>query len=89
MIKKIENITDIKIDYFVNIDSENLVKAVDMLSGLEMFIANPVEIINDKEIVMLPSGSSNLDGEKILTFLYAETLDENDPDLTGRWHKFV
>ncbi len=89
MIKKIENITDIKIDYFVNIDSENLVKAVDMLSGLEMFIANPVEIINDKEIVMLPSGSSNLDGEKILTFLYAETLDENDPDLIGRWHKFV
>ncbi|HAX17012.1 MAG TPA: hypothetical protein DCY00_00210 [Actinobacteria bacterium] len=89
MLEKIENITSIKIDYFINIDSQDLVKVVDLLSGLEMFIANPVEIINENEIILLPSGSNNLDGEKIQTFLLTDTEDENDADLIGRWHKFI
>ncbi len=89
MLKKIETITNITVDYYINIDSEYLVKAVDMLAGLEMFIANPVEVINDNEIILLPSGSNTLDGEKMLTFLSAESADENDADLVGRWHKFI
>ena len=89
MVKKIESIVNIPVDFYVNIDPDNLIKIVDLLSGLELFIANPFEVINDDEIILLPSGSNILDGEKTLVYLSAESLNENDVDLIGRWHKFL
>lgn len=89
MVKKIESITNLSIDYYVNIEMENLVRIVDLMSGLEMFIANPVEQAGSSNLLLLPSGSNVLDGEKIKIFLTANSDDENDSDLIGRWHKFI
>ena len=89
MVKKIESFTTIPVDFYINIDPDNLVKIVDLLSGLELFIPNPVEIINDDETTLLPSGSNVLDGEKTLVFLSVDSSNENDADLIGRWHKFL
>jgi len=88
-VKRIESIATIPVDFYINIDPDNLIKIVDLLSGLELFIANPFEIINDDEIILLPSGSNVLDGEKALLFLSVESSNENDADLIGRWHKFL
>ena len=88
-ISQLENITEIGIDYYINIEMDNLVKAVDMLSGLEMFIPNPVEVTESGIPLLLPSGSSVLDGEKIVILLLNESDDINDADLIGRWHKFM
>ncbi|MCL2791915.1 MAG: LCP family protein [Spirochaetaceae bacterium] len=89
MIQRIEAITNMPVDFYVNIEPGNLIKIVDLLFGLELFIANPFEIINDYEITLLPSGSNVLDGEKTLVFLTAGALNENDADIIGRWHKFL
>jgi len=89
IVKRIESIATIPVDFYINIDPDNLIKIVDLLSGLDIFIANPFEIINDDEIILLPSGSNVLDGEKTLVFLSAEASNENDVDLIGRWHKFL
>ena len=89
MISRIESITSLPIDFYINIDPDNLVKVVDLLSGLELFIANPFETINDNEVILLPSGSNVLDGEKTLIYLTADSSNENDADLIGRWHKFL
>lgn len=89
IIKKIESLTTLSIDYYLNIEKENIGKITDILSGLEIFIANPVEKINSDEIVLLPSGSSILDGEKIQTFLFEHSSNEGDVDIISKWHKFT
>lgn len=89
IIEKIESITTLSIDYYLNIEKENLGKITDLLSGLEIFIANPVEKLDSDEIVLLPSGSNILDGEKIQTFLFEHSYDEGDVDIISKWHKFI
>ena len=88
-IKKIEKITELEVPYYINIDIKNVAKTVDLVSGLDIFIANPVEELNDDEIILLPSGSNILDGDKVVDFLTYSSDDENDTDLIGRWHKFL
>ncbi len=88
-VEKIEKITELEIPYYINIDIKNVAKIVDLISGLDIFIANPVENITEKDIVLLPSGSNMLDGDKIVSFLTYSSDDENDTDLIGRWHKFL
>ncbi len=88
-IKKIEKITELSVPYYINIDIENVSRIVDLISGLDVFIANPVEIINEDSRVLLPSGSNVLDGDKVNTLLTYSSEDENDTDLIGRWHKFL
>ncbi|MCL2294405.1 MAG: LCP family protein [Spirochaetes bacterium] len=89
MIRQIESLTNIPVDFYINIEPNNLIKIVDLLFGLELFVANPVEIINENEMILLPSGSNVLDGRKVLTFLTANSSNENNPELIGRWHKFL
>ena len=88
-VDKIEKITELEIPYYINIDIINVSKIVDLVSGLDIFIANPVENITSEKAVLLPSGSNVLDGDKINTFLTYSSDDENDTDLIGRWHKFL
>ena len=89
MIQRIETIASMPVDFYINVKPDDIVKIVDLLFGLELFIANPFEIINDYEVILLPSGSNILDGEKVLVFLTAESSNENDADIIGRWHKFL
>ena len=88
-VEKIEKITELEIPFYMNIDISNVSKIVDLVSGLDIFIANPVEKISEDDIVLLPSGSNILDGDKVVTFLTYSSDDENDTDLIGRWHKFM
>ena len=88
-VDKIEKITELEIPYYLNIDIENVSKIVDLISGLDIFIANPVEKISEDSILLLPSGSNILDGDKVVSFLTYSAEDENDTDLIGRWHKFL
>ena len=88
-VKKIEKITELEIPYYINIDIENVSKIVDLISGLDIFIANPVEKITEDNIILLPSGSNILDGDKVISFLTYSSDDENDTELIGRWHKFL
>ncbi len=88
-VEKIEKITELEIPFYMNIDISNVSKIVDLVSGLDIFIANPVEKISEDDLVLLPSGSNILDGDKVVTFLTYSSDDENDTDLIGRWHKFM
>ena len=88
-ITKVEEITELDIPYYLNIDIKNVSKIIDLVSGLDIFIANPVEKTTENETVLLPSGSNILDGDKVSAFLTYSSDDENDTDLIGRWHKFL
>ena len=88
-IEKIENLLDIDIPWYLEMNLEQVEATVDILGGLEMFIANPVEMITDDKTVLLPSGSLVLDGAKIVEFLSYEDADEADLDRRARFQKYV
>ena len=62
---------------------------MDLLEGLEVFIANPVELKEDDEIILVPSGSVVLDGMKAVKFVSFTDADESDLEYRGRHQKFV
>ena len=88
-IEKIEDLLDIAIPWYLEMNLEQVEATVDLLGGIEMFIANPVEMITDEKTVLLPSGSLVLDGAKIVEFLSYEDTEEADLDRRARFQKYV
>ena len=87
---RIETLIDQPIPFFIRIDIDDLVSFVDLLEGLDMFIANPVEKISNGSIVLLPSGSIRLDGSKVKTFLtFQQDEGEGEFERTNRQLKFM
>lgn len=88
-IEKIEEIINTEIDYYMEIDVDHIEGLVDLLEGLELFIANPVDVAEGAEAVLLPSGSVTLDGAKVKTFLTYDESGDTDTDRIGRREKFL
>ncbi len=90
LIRKIETLIDHPVPFYFEISLDQIENLVDLLEGMEMFIANPVEIIAEERVVLLPSGSMVLDGAKIKTYLSYEG-DDREPDIEkiNRKQKFV
>lgn len=57
---------DIKIDYYVFIKKENLIRLVDMIGGVEIFSEG---IKRPSQKVYIPSGVTILDGDKTIEYL--------------------
>jgi len=87
--QKVAELTDIQIPFHYIISLENLQVLVDLLDGLQLFIANPVDIKNESEVVLLPSGSVNLDGSKLVSYLKYSLQGESDSEKIDRNQKFL
>lgn len=89
-LKKVESIVDYPIRYYFEMDLDGVRRLTDLLEGIEMFIANPVEIVTREKIVLLPSGSIVLDGDKTAEYVtFEDEDDDSDLDRIGRKQKFV
>ena len=89
-ISRIETLIDQPIPYFIRIDIDDLISFIDLVEGIEMFIANPVEEVSEESMVLLPSGSVRLDGAKVKTFLTFRQEDaEGEFEKTNRQLKFM
>lgn len=86
---KISDLTDLYIPFYIIIPLENLERMVDLIDGLQLFIANPIDIKNESETVLLPSGSVILDGAKISSFLKYSLNEESDTEKIDRNQKFM
>ncbi|MDY7027515.1 MAG: hypothetical protein SVR04_04380, partial [Spirochaetota bacterium] len=72
-IQEVGRLLNYEIDHYLFLQRENLVKLIDLIEGLDLFIPNPVEFQGGDEIVLLPSGSITLDGAKsVLYSTYVE-----------------
>ncbi|MCL2266436.1 MAG: LCP family protein [Treponema sp.] len=79
---EIEKLLGIEINFSVVITKENLVSIVDLLEGVEIFIPSPVFYHDEDEIIIFPSGITNLDGDK--ASLYAVySLPHEDSSMTA------
>jgi len=79
---KVSELVELDISYTLQFDLEGFEHAVDLLDGIDLFIADPVEIVEEDRLILVPSGSVVLDGKKAGT--YVSYTDENESDLEVR-----
>lgn len=76
--KEIENLIGLGIDYTIEITLNDFIMLTDYLGGMRIFISEPIDVISENgERWLLPSGSVNLDGDKIDTYLHYRLEDES------------
>lgn len=89
-LKKIESLIDFPIRYYMELELTDVRRLTDLLEGIEMFIANPVEIATKDKVILLPSGSIVLDGDKAVDFTtFEDSAGDSDLDKIGRKQKFI
>lgn len=89
LIEKIEELVDIDITFFIDMQDRELGNQIDLLGGVELFIPNPVDTSYAGRRVLLPSGSVVLDGDKALEFISYQEEMENEVDSVGRKQRFL
>jgi anionic cell wall polymer biosynthesis LytR-Cps2A-Psr (LCP) family protein len=78
---EIEALLGVEINFSVILGEEELVKAVDLLEGVEIFVPSPVEIY-DSPPVLFSAGLVRLDGDKARAFVSYE-LPDDDREMTS------
>lgn len=87
--KKIEQIIDMDIPFYIDMQVDNIVKMIDLVDGIEIFISNPVDIEYEGEKILLPSGSVILDGDKLKDYILYEEANEEEREKVWRKQKFL
>ncbi len=89
-LQEVENLMGIKLDFYILIDREGLIRFIDYLEGIEVFLPTAVSIETPGEMpILLPTGSVTLDGDKGLNFLEYRDGTENIDSLVRREHDVV
>jgi anionic cell wall polymer biosynthesis LytR-Cps2A-Psr (LCP) family protein len=87
--KRLEEILGVSIPCVIDIGTEDLRRLVDLIGGLNTFIANPVDMEWKGRRILLPSGSVTLDGDKAIDFVSYEDSMESEADNVGRKQKLL
>lgn len=83
--KEIETLLGITIPFSVVIEKDNFSRLTDLFNGVRVFIPTPVDLTQDGERVLLPSGSVTLDGDKVLTYLEYSDPSDTFSDMQARY----
>lgn len=88
--KEIEEIMRISVPFYITVDVDGLRRITDLLGGLEVFIPEPVDFVDDSgSRILLPKGNVLLDGEKLVTYLLYDNPDEYIPSEENRRQQTV
>ena len=87
--EKIEELINLDISYTIDFSLDGLEDAVDMLEGIDLFIASPVEIFDSDGITLVPSGSVVLDGMKARTYVSYEDDTETELEYRSRHQRSI
>jgi anionic cell wall polymer biosynthesis LytR-Cps2A-Psr (LCP) family protein len=84
---EIERLLAIDITFSIAITVDNLIKIVDLIEGVEIFIPSPVDVYQD-EPILFPSGVTRLDGDKARVYVTYELPEENSDFPSSRRQRF-
>ncbi len=87
--RRVEELLGVSLQCVIDISKDDLVKLVDLVGGLALFIPNPVDTTWQGKRILLPSGSVTLDGDKVRDFISYEDTLESEADKVGRKQKFL
>ena len=88
-LEEIARLTGIRPDFYIQIDMAVLSNLVDFVEGVEVFMPNAVDLKTEEGVILLPSGSVNLDGDKALDYLRYRLQGESLEDRIKREHELV
>lgn len=88
--QEIEKLSGQSIPFSMVCSVDNFKVLTDLLGGLKIFVPYPVDIQADNgSRWLLPSGVNNLDGDKILTYLYYNSPEETDGEVQDRYQNVI
>ena len=83
---EVEKLLGMKIPYYALLSLQDFLKVSDYLGGMRVFIADPVDSIDENGVrCLLPSGAINLDGDKINAYLHYRLEGETEADVQDRY----
>lgn len=85
----IEKFVGLEVPFYCMFSLDEIEEFVDILGGVEVFIANSIETDSRGNKVLLPSGNVLLDGGKTRSFLSYIDPEETELDRIGRAQKFL
>ncbi|MCK5154037.1 MAG: LCP family protein [Spirochaetales bacterium] len=88
-VEKAANILNTEIPYYISIELNDFSKIVDLFEGVNIFIANPVELLDMDNIILLPSGNLVLDGYKTISYLAFQDETLSDVEHISRRQKIL
>ena len=88
-VTKLEELSGLTIPFHLQLDSEQLVHQVDLLSGMELFVPKSIELTKTDPMTLLPSGNNLFDGDKAHDFLLYTDEGEDMSDRISQYQKFV
>jgi len=77
------------IPFFLEMSFSQLERLIDLLGGIEVFIANSLEMDVKGRKIQLPSGNLHLDGGKAMVYVSLQDPEESDIDRIIRIQKFI
>lgn len=81
---EIESLTGIEIPFTIEMSIEQFAVLTDLLGGLNVFIPSSVDVINGDVRHILPSGSVDLDGEKMISYMSYTNEEETVDNVQDR-----
>lgn len=83
---EVEKLLNIDIPFYSVIKLNEFLQMADYLGGIRVFIPEPIDYVDgDGKVWMLPSGSVNLDGDKLDTYLHYHEEEETEFDIQDRY----
>lgn len=84
--EEVRKLIGIPVPFYCIISMENFSRLADYLGGLRVFIAEPIDYTGEDGVkYLLPSGSVNLDGDKVYSYLHYRLAGETETDLQDRY----
>jgi anionic cell wall polymer biosynthesis LytR-Cps2A-Psr (LCP) family protein len=77
---EISRLMAMEIPLYVSMDLDGLEKIVDLLDGLEIFVPNPIELLDQDPVVLFPQGNNVFDGSKVRSFVTSRTRWKAGPN---------
>lgn len=87
--EKAAAILKVDIPYYISMDIKDFIKIVDLFNGIKIFIANPVELLEPDNLILLPSGNLVLDGAKTVAYMGYNNEMQSDVEYISRRQKIV
>ena len=88
--KEVEKLLNVEIPYNVVINIEQFTKLTDMIGGMRIFLASPINYVDENDVrYLLPSGVVTLDGDKIYTYLHYRVEEDTNADVQERYQNVM
>ncbi len=87
--EKVAAILKVEIPYYISMDIKDFANIVDLFNGIKIFIANPVELLDPDNLILLPSGNLVLDGAKTIAYMEHDDGALSDVEYISRRQKIV